>query len=552
MPDVTVIIVGAGPAGLTSALLLARLGVDSLIVERRSKRSDHPRAHYINTRTMELFKQWGVQDEVVAGAFPHEFMVFPILEMMGGPSMARRMEISPAITVSAAQDIVENALEKRVAETGYSSIQWNTAVAGVTDHGDHIAVSAMDKEGNQRTITARFCIAADGSNSTIRRSLGISMIGDPHVDSILNVYFFGKITKDGDMPSVGSASLDPKVPGAFICMDGKERYCFHYCLGERETSDDFTLEQCADMIRRAAGLKPDAPIDVKAKSPWKMTAHVAESMRVGNIFLVGDAAHAFPPSGGFGLNSGVADAHNLAWKLHASLRGAAGPKLLDSYEAERQPVAFLNTAQSFRNAKSMNLRGEVKPFNASQQTIDEIERRSRATLVQSIAEQLEDQNEREIMEVLEHGAALGQEMGYAYTSEVIVADQQERPATSISNYVPCASPGCRAPHLWIANGTKHPIMWEFERDFVLLTSGNGAAWRAAVAELDPRYGVKSIGVGRGLDVSPIGASFEEIYGIASDGAVLVRPDGHVAFRSHSLTADPAGTLEKAVRSALGW
>lgn len=552
MPDVPVLIVGAGPAGLTSALLLARHGVDSLILERRNERSDHPRAHYINTRTMELFKQWGVQDDVVAGAFPQEFMFFPILEMMGGPSMDRRLEISPAITVSAAQDIVEDAIEKQMLAAGRSSVRWNTSVINVTDHGDHVAVVTEDRDGQRQTITARFCIAADGANSAIRRALGVSMIGDPNVDSILNIYFFGKITPDGDMPSVGSASVDQEVPGAFICMDGKERYCFHYCLGEGETSDDFTLDQCAVMIRRAAGLAPDAVIDVKAKSPWTMTAHVAERMRVGNIFLVGDAAHAFPPSGGFGLNSGVADAHNLAWKLHAELSGQAGPKLLESYEAERQPVAFLNTAQSFRNAKSMNLRGEAKPFNASQQTIDEIERRSRPTGVHSIAEQLEDENEREMMEVLEHGAALGQEMGYAYTSAVIVPDGKERPSTSISNYVPSASPGCRAPHLWIANGSKRPIMWEFESDFVLLTSTDGGAWRDAAAQLGERFSVRSIGIGSGLDAEAVDASFESLYDIASDGAVLVRPDGHVAFRSHGSVADPASTLEQALRTALGW
>ncbi|WP_298168343.1 FAD-dependent monooxygenase [Novosphingobium sp.] len=550
--DVPVVIVGAGPAGLTSAMLLARLGVDSLILERRNERSDHPRAHYINTRTMELFKQWGVQDDVVAGAFPEEFMFFPILEMMGGPSMERRLEISPAITVSAAQDIVEDAIEKQMVAAGRSSIRWNTNVAEVTDHGDYVTITTENNDGTKETVTARFCIAGDGSNSAIRRSLGVSMIGDPNVDSILNVYFFGKLTPDGDIPSVGSASVDPEVPGAFICMDGKERYCFHYCFGEGETADDFTLEQCADMIRRAAGLQPDAPIDVRAKSPWTMTAHVAERMRVGNVFLVGDAAHAFPPSGGFGLNSGVADAHNLAWKLAAHLQGRAGPKLLDSYEPERQPVAFLNTAQSFRNAKSMNLRGEVKPFNASQQTIDEIERRSLPTGVRSIAEELEDENEREMMEVLEHGAALGQEMGYAYTSEVIVPDGQVRPTTSISNYVPSASPGCRAPHLWVANGTKRPIMWEFEGDFVLLTSTGGEAWKAAAADLQAKYGVRSLGVGNGLDVTPVDAAFEEIYGIASDGAVLVRPDGHVAFRSQGGSADAAAVLEQALRTALGW
>ncbi len=135
---------------------------------------------------------------------------------------------------------------------------------------------------------------------------------------------------------------------------------------------------------------------------------------------------------------------------------------------------------------------------------------------------------------------------------MIVSDGEERPVTSISNYIPSASPGYRAPHLWVTNGTKRPIMWEFEGQFVLLTSTGGEAWRSAANALASQFAVRSLGVGAGLDVAPVDVDFESLYGIDSDGAVLVRPDGHVAFRLRGASADAKGTLEQALRSALGW
>jgi hypothetical protein len=281
-----------------------------------------------------------------------------------------------------------------------------------------------------------------------------------------------------------------------------------------------------------------------------MTAHVAESFRVGSTFLIGDAAHAFPPTGGFGLNSGVQDAHNLAWKFKAVLDGIAGEKLLDSYEAERQPIAFLNTAQSFRNNHTMNLQGLAGLPTAPLETIAEIERRATKS-VQSIADKLPAGGERDAIEMLEHGAALGQELGFIYDeSSVIVSDGVPLPATKIASYIPSASPGARAPYFVVRkNGKDASSVHLLDGYFTLLTISGGHAWRDAATRIPSQFQLRNVCIGNNWDADP--AAFANLYGISPEGAVLVRPDGHVAFRSHSGPVSE-NSLQIALNTSLGY
>jgi putative polyketide hydroxylase len=553
MKNDPIVIVGAGPAGLTMALMLARFGTRSTIIERREKRSDHPRAHYVNTRTMELLRQWGVEDEVLAGAFPPEFMPLPLMEMMGGPSMEMRHSISPSIVTSVAQDVVEIALENKLLSYGLTDIHWGVGVSGLTNSAEGVELALTTSNGEAQTLTARWCVACDGANSTIRKQLGIEMIGHPNLDSILNIYFFGPIGGVDDVPSLGTQSIDSQVPGAFICMDGYERHTFQYMMGDTEKAEDFDFESAEKLIRRASGMPATSKVVVKAISAWTMTAHVADSMTIGSVFLVGDAAHAFPPSGGFGMNSGIADSHNLAWKLQAMLDGKGGAGLPASYEAERQPVAFLNTAQSFRNSKTMNLRGVPKPFSLSEGTLELIDKRATKSVI-SVAAMAEEGDAREMLEMVEHVAALGQELGYAYdVSSVIIPDGSPAIQNTVASYTQNAAPGARAPHLWLIKANaRTPIMDLFDRDLVLLTSTNGDAWRQAAKELAINWPLSAAGIGPGLDYEAEGVDFLELYGIGADGAVLVRPDGHVSFRSHGNVSDPRAVLEQALKTSLGY
>ncbi len=545
--DTPVLIVGAGPAGLSLALCLARLGVESRLVDRLPSRGDHPRAHYVNTRSMELFKLWGIEPELLAEAFPLELMHFGMIEAIGGTSLAERKAISPSQVVSVAQDIVERGLARTLAETGLARTEWDSAFVRLEDLGDHV-VTTVAGEGGERQIRSRWVVGCDGSGSPVRRALGVQMLGDPDLGSVINMYFHGAITPGGKSSSIGMISKSPRYKGPFICMDGFTRWCFHCHYDPAvESPADYGRDRCVEVIREAAGVGPDVEIDLHSIRPWTMTALVAERMRQGNVFLAGDAAHAFPPTGGFGMNSGVGDAHNLAWKLKAVLDGIAGEPLLASYDAERRPVACLNTAQSFRNAGTLSFTGLHGASHVDEGTLAAIEAGATRS-VRSVAAQHEGEARQKI-EMLEHVAALGQEIGYAYDrSPVIVDDGSVRPPTTVAHYIPNACPGGRAPNFTVRlfDGDEASSIHLLDGSMTLLTTPDGGAWRDALTALNFPH-VRSIVVGEDwpTDVD----AYLRLYGVGPDGVVLVRPDGHVAFRSHG--DGDAASLGAAILTALG-
>jgi putative polyketide hydroxylase len=550
--DAPVIIVGAGPAGLSLALNLARLGMRSMIVEKRPDRGNHPRAHYVNTRTAELFHIWGIERDMVAVGFPVEFLPFSTLAMFGGPTDEERDLMAPARVGSCAQDLIEGLMLKVLDGYGLCDIRYGMDCVSVTDHGSSVEV-VVAKGAERTTLKARWCAAADGSGSPVRRALGVEMIGDPDLGSVMNMYFLGRLIPEDAIPSIGVLSSDPELRGAFLSMDGKERWCFHCHYDPKvEGPADFDVVRATSLIRRAAGLADDVPIDVKSIRPWTMTALVAERMRVGSIFLLGDAAHAFPPTGGFGMNSGIQDGHNLAWKLKAVFDGLGGEALLDSYDAERRPVAFLNTAQSFRNNRTQNLSGNEAVSPISDATLATIESFATKSVRSSAAEQT-DPDERERIEMIEHYASVGQELGFAYDqSAVIVNDGVPRPDVLISKYIANASPGARAPHIALKHGAETvSSIAVFDGAFTLVTAAGGSDWRDAAALIPESLGLKSISIGAGQDYDPGDVDFMDIYGLDADGAVLIRPDGHVSFRSKGKDADALTTLATALATSYG-
>jgi 2-polyprenyl-6-methoxyphenol hydroxylase-like FAD-dependent oxidoreductase len=542
--ETTVVIIGAGPVGIALGLCLARNGVRSTIIERREHPSNHPRAHFVNTRTSELFQIWGVLDRVIESSYPIDELPFDQLVPFGGLSRDDRSDISPGCITSCAQDRVEDALLNALKQFDLCRIVRSSEFVRVVDNGDNVVVTYQGPDGEQ-SLSARWCVGADGANSAVRNQLGVPMIGDPDLGSLVNIYIEGRLTPEGEVPQLAGQSKDPNVTGAFISMDGDRRFCFHHPYDDRsESAEDYGLERCRSLVLLAAALPLDAPIEIVSARHWKMTALVAAQFRVGSVFLAGDAAHAFPPTGGFGMNSGIQDAHNLAWKLAAVLRGD-GPALLQSFETERQPIAFLNTSQSLRNAGRSTYHDKPSAQAANINSLASKSVRSAAETASSV--------DRKMLEVLEHAGAIGQDLGFAYDgSEVITYDGTSRPDTQVAKYIPNASPGARAPHAYLQFADEHlSTISIFDGAFSLVTASEGESWRKAAALLKSKVHVQSIQVGVGFYEPDSIVSFLDLFGIGQSGAVLVRPDGHVAFRSRVGVNDPETVLRNVLETATG-
>jgi hypothetical protein len=352
--------------------------------------------------------------------------------------------------------------------------------------------------------------------------LGVTMLGHEAVYDSVNVLFRADLRAwTAHRPAALYFVEQPELRATFLTINGVDRWSFlvHSLSAYGFTPADFTPERCVALIRQSVGV-PDLEVTVLGVSAWEASAHVADRYRGGHVFLAGDAAHEMPPTGGFGLNTGVQDAHNLAWKLAAVLRGHAAPGLLDTYHDERQPVGRTITEQSFANSISMGRLG-----------------RPAATTI-ARPEFLNEQ---------------GLIFGASYESTAVIPDGTPLPpvANPVTDYVPTARPGSRAPHVWLArDGVRLSTIDLFWPRFVLLAGAHGDAWRrAAVSVAGPPLDAFTVEGAHSLE--DVDGVWHDVYGVADDGAVLVRPDGYVAWRSRGASRDPVQTLQAAVDRILG-
>lgn len=527
MIDVPVLIVGGGPVGLTASIHLSLFGVESLLVERHPGTAILPKARALNARTMEMYRQIGLEEAIRAVAMPARFgeMILwseslagpEIKRMQPGKGTASNQNLSVTTGCGCSQDILEPVLRHRAESCGSGQLRFSTEMTEFDCSADEVRATLEGPQGNEE-VRARFVIAADGAQSRIRHQLGISRQGERDVYDSVNIHFRADLTRwVADRPAALYLIEQPELRGTFLTINGTDRWGFLVTSLSLYgfTPDQFTPEFCTDIIHRAVGSK-DIEVQVLGVGAWKASAMVAQHYRSGPVFLAGDAAHEMPPTGGFGLNTGVQDAQNLAWKMAAVLRGEAGAALLDTYDAERRPVGEAVTRSSLLNALSMGRTArQSQPVLPRKEFLNEI----------------------------------GLVFGARYQSAAVVPDgtpdQTEDP---VQQYVPSAAPGCRAPHVWLSkNGQRLSTLDLLGRDFVLFCAPRGSAWTSAAARLQsPR--IVSIVIGD--DIQDQEASWLDAYGLDEDGAVLVRPDGHVAWRSRSGVGDPSQALRAAVDAIL--
>jgi len=545
-----VVIAGAGPVGLTTSLLLSAAGIANVVLEKRHGTSLLPRSRGIMCRTSEIWSQLGLLPALRERSLPPEWTRYLLyVHGLSGAEIGRMeatsqiaevtAEYSPAPFLCSTQDRMDDVLNAAVQRQANARVLFGHEVLGVEDTGDGVRVRVEVTGGEAYSIDADWFVAADGANSPTRQALGIEMSGVRTQRWFLNAHFRADLSRwlEPDRKAALIWVLDTAIEGVFQPLDGRTEWgCGSNFDAQADPPESFTPERVRDMIRTMIGPDGrDTEIDLIGFWPWFVSATVARRFRRGRVLLVGDAAHQIPPFGGIGMNTGVQDAHNLVWKLASVIRGWAGEALLDSYELERREVAERACNYGMTNA----------------QHVSAIRERSAAERVAALRQ---------------YGNWAGLDVGVHYTAGAFSPDGSPPPPheVAVHEYHPSARPGARAPHLWLrtTNGPTSTIDL-CQGGFTVLAGSGGAAWTEAarkLAEIGPAP-VRGYTYGADLradlraDLDPDTGQpddrFERLYGIDAGGAVLVRPDGHVAFRSRGAVSDPTAVLADALAVALG-
>ena len=509
----SVLVVGAGPAGLVTAIGLARQGVPVMLVERQAQVSTFPRATAVSPRSMEIIREWGLEDRVRE----REFDALPLGRVaptlvspegmtvpLGFPADDEARRVSPTSYAVVAQDAFEPVLLEHLTRLR-AEVRFGTEIVAIQQDGTGVMSTLRNSSGRRMAVRSRFLVGADGSRSAVRSMLGVEMIGPDHLEELVSVLFRAPLRSHvgsgvhGLNMIPGSAGLTVMLP-----TSDDDRWVLAQTWDPRtERIEEFTGDRVTAMIRAASGVS-GLPVEILSIGAFSFAAQVADRYRVGNAFLVGDAAHRITPRGGTGMNTAIQDAHNLAWKLDFVLRGWAADDLLDTYAAERRPVGAQNA---------------VRSETPTSPDLD----------------------------------ALAIDIGITYQSGALADDGcPDGPAED--SWRPTGRPGARLPHLWLTrDGEQVSTLDLLGPGITVFTGPDGRCWRRAgdlvSAELGVSVAVRVVG---GAVLHDPAREFTTLYGLAADGAVVVRPDGHIAWRSQSADGlDLAQALRLGIRASLG-
>jgi len=532
-----VLIVGGGPVGLALAGDLGWRGIRCLLIEQTDGSIYQPRMDLVGIRTMEFCRRWGLVSAVEASPYPRDYAQDNIYltsltgyelgrERFPGIGQAKPPPESPQRRERCPQNMFDPILRKFAAAQPSVTLRYRTRLVSFMQDSEAVTATVENAgTGAREQISARYIVGCDGARSLVRETLGIGMLGNPVLTYTTNVIFRcpDLLALHDKGKAYRHILIGPEGTWAtIVAINGRDQWRFSIIGGSQQR--EYTTEEIAAAIRRAAGR--DFAFEILSVLPWVRRELVAETYRQGRGFIAGDAAHAMSPTGGFGMNTGIGDAVDLSWKLAAVIEGWGGDTLLDSYAAERQPVGARNVAEASGNLHRMLSVG-AHPDIADDTPVGAA---TRARVG------------REFTEAMRHEwFTLGIHLGYRYEgSPICWPDGSPPPPNEARTYVPIARPGHRAPHAWLADGRSTLDL--FGRGLVLL--GFGATADEAMALLEAARA-------RHVPIESVSLAEGHIAALYARRFVLVRPDGHVAWRGDRVPDDPRRLIDVVRGAASG-
>lgn len=575
--ETDVVIIGSGPAGASMALALSRLGVKNIMLTKYRWTANTPRAHITNQRSMEFFREMGIEDQVNAEATPHHMIGDTVFcTSIAGEELGRILtwgtrpdrhadyeSASPTLNCDIPQTYLEPILVKNAMREGTLARFSSEYISHVQD-ADGVTVTVLDRvTGAHYMIRAKYLYAADGGRSKVAEEIGLTFEGAMDIAGSMNITFKADIEQFvGHRPSVLYWVVQPGAnvggigTGLVRMVRPWNEWLIVWGYDINQPAPEMNEEVATQIVRNLLGM-PDLDVEIQGYSLWGVNEMYATHLQKGRVFCGGDAVHRHPPSNGLGSNTSVQDSYNLAWKIASVLKGYAGPELLDTYSPERAPVAKQIVLRANKSAREFADIFTALGFD-------------KAKNEQEMAEQVRNRKDNTPEARLKRDALAralqlkdyefnchGVEMGQFYESSAVLSDGSKKPAPTRDPelyYTPSTVPGSPLPHVWVGdNVTKYSTLDLCpSSQFTLITGISGDPWVGAAKKVAASMGIplEAVVIGPGREVTDLYFDWERMREIDEDGVLLVRPDKIIAWRSQSLVADPEAALTDALTSVL--
>lgn len=544
LEHIPVAIVGAGPIGLTASCLLSQAGIKHILLEQNLGLHQWPQAHVVSARTMEILRAAGISEPAMRenatpladmsylGCWAHTLAKepwggFALLSPENADYLGQVMVATPTPNANVPQDKLEKILYQHAQAAPLGDIRFGHQLQGHVQSGEGVIANVRNHEDDTSyEINADFLIACDGAGSAVRHQCGIEMLGPrslQHWATVVLQADFRHLVKAN--PGLLYWTYGADRTGLFIAYDIDDRWVYmHAC----EEGQEITDEQPEQWVRSAIG--DDTPFKIVHTDRWSMSAQVAQHFRDGRIFLAGDAAHRFPPTGGMGMNTGMQDVFNLCWKIARVVNGDSALALLDSYELERRPSVERNCEQSRVNFEKMS---QVEEAIGISSNVEKTRENLNLLDIDDInSQQRRDKIQQSIDAQRDHFFMLGMDLGVCYDGALIQTCPEDAPENNwqASEYNPSSAAGNRLPHCWLQDGdtrlSTHDIVASVK--LTLLTTSDGyQQWAQALADTGTDdIEIQAIG---NAGLAPADDGWDTLIGMKQHGALLIRPDRHIAF-----------------------